>query len=412
MKKFKLNKPMVESPTQPNNPNVLWVDVDESTGKLKSIKEYNKGNWELQLSDTSTSDTPTTPTSTLDIPNNEIWYQANTKFELPSEEGEIKEMFGANIKEHYYNTYKDMYVIVFDAPCTKFGFEGDYGMYVYSLHLPGTIKNVILKNMPSIYALYLNEGTESITTDFSIGYVEAPQTLNTVTTVYNSEIGGFIDLCYTLLYKGDVSPHLDTFYARTIIDNENIYVQSRYSKDKKLKIWCGKDIPDNEIWYITYNNSLATLDFPKSDESSLGAKIMSHTYENGKGVIVCDKPITVSTLSIFDANEICALGIPKLADNSNNAQNPTVLVIKSGGHNMSIMSKSISMDYIEAPYVPSNIINGTTCVITGDDSAHLTWTLGHAGAGYTAFVPEDRVFHYKHNFHGSYAIKTLPSKYI
>lgn len=50
MKKFKFNKPLVESHTAPSDINTYWVDVDENTGKVSTVKEYNKGDWETVLS--------------------------------------------------------------------------------------------------------------------------------------------------------------------------------------------------------------------------------------------------------------------------------------------------------------------------------------------------------------------------
>lgn len=45
MKRFRFDKPLVESPYPPSNTNVLWVDVDESTGKTLWIKEFKNGEW-------------------------------------------------------------------------------------------------------------------------------------------------------------------------------------------------------------------------------------------------------------------------------------------------------------------------------------------------------------------------------
>lgn len=45
MKRFNFNKPMVESPLPPKDINVLWVDKDENTGKVTSIKEFKNGEW-------------------------------------------------------------------------------------------------------------------------------------------------------------------------------------------------------------------------------------------------------------------------------------------------------------------------------------------------------------------------------
>jgi hypothetical protein len=40
MKRFYFKKPMVESPYPPKRVDVLWVDVNETNGKVVSIKEF------------------------------------------------------------------------------------------------------------------------------------------------------------------------------------------------------------------------------------------------------------------------------------------------------------------------------------------------------------------------------------
>ena len=45
MRQYKFDKPLVESSTPPRSTDVYWVDVDETTGKLESIKEFSAGNW-------------------------------------------------------------------------------------------------------------------------------------------------------------------------------------------------------------------------------------------------------------------------------------------------------------------------------------------------------------------------------
>ena len=42
----KLNLKLYESSTPPEDTNVLWVDIDENTNKLKSIQQYNQSNGE------------------------------------------------------------------------------------------------------------------------------------------------------------------------------------------------------------------------------------------------------------------------------------------------------------------------------------------------------------------------------
>ena len=48
MKRFNFNKPMVESPTPPLNTDVLWVNIDENTGKVLSLKEFDN-EWKEKL---------------------------------------------------------------------------------------------------------------------------------------------------------------------------------------------------------------------------------------------------------------------------------------------------------------------------------------------------------------------------
>ena len=47
--------------------------------------------------------------------------------------------------------------------------------------------------------------------------------------------------------------------------------------------------PDDEIWYVTSDNSIAVPTTPKA----FGAKIVSNTYSNGRGIIKFDGPVTV-----------------------------------------------------------------------------------------------------------------------
>jgi hypothetical protein len=51
MKRFKFDKPLVESPYPPSSKDVYWVDIDESTGQLASIKTFNANSstWETAM---------------------------------------------------------------------------------------------------------------------------------------------------------------------------------------------------------------------------------------------------------------------------------------------------------------------------------------------------------------------------
>lgn len=50
--------------------------------------------------------------------------------------------------------------------------------------------------------------------------------------------------------------------------------------------------PDNEIWYATSDNVILDLEGASSNNSKpFDVNVISHTYTNGKGIIVCDGPI-------------------------------------------------------------------------------------------------------------------------
>ena len=53
--------------------------------------------------------------------------------------------------------------------------------------------------------------------------------------------------------------------------------------------------PDNEIWYTTTDGKIADLEFGEEPASENGEdfEIVSHTYENGRGVVRANKPIKV-----------------------------------------------------------------------------------------------------------------------
>ena len=53
--------------------------------------------------------------------------------------------------------------------------------------------------------------------------------------------------------------------------------------------------PDNEIWYTTTDGKIAELEFGEwhAPENGEDFEIVSHTYENGRGVIRVNKPIKV-----------------------------------------------------------------------------------------------------------------------
>ena len=70
MRKIKLNKPLVESSTPPSSTNVYWIDIDENTGKVSTVKEYNSNtkSWEESLKNVKTSASFLSGVTIVDIP--------------------------------------------------------------------------------------------------------------------------------------------------------------------------------------------------------------------------------------------------------------------------------------------------------------------------------------------------------
>ena len=70
--------------------------------------------------------------------------------------------------------------------------------------------------------------------------------------------------------------------------------------------------PDNEIWYTTFDNKKLENTFRKSDDLYFkgidyyteGLQFIKHTYENGIGKIIYNKPITILGESAIQLNYI------------------------------------------------------------------------------------------------------------
>ena len=81
----------------------------------------------------------------------------------------------------------------------------------------------------------------------------------------------------------------------------------------------GTQIPDNEIWYTTADDNIVELSkigregdvyLALSDIEVFGANIISHTYENGKGIIKCDGDIFRIRGAFLDCTTLINITIP------------------------------------------------------------------------------------------------------
>lgn len=121
MKRFNFNnKPLVESPYPPQDTNVLWVDVDESTGKVASVKKFLRGEWVDYLIFVPEPEIFNGPA------NNEIWYTTVDgqpyDFQSIIEEFEDESPYvGPNVISNVFDSNKKLYIMTFDATITQLG---------------------------------------------------------------------------------------------------------------------------------------------------------------------------------------------------------------------------------------------------------------------------------------------------
>lgn len=96
-------------------------------------------------------------------------------------------------------------------------------------------------------------------------------------------------------YKGGFTLEVDTFsgsYTKTITSDVT-FARSQFRYIAPFVCETNgeidpDDLPYNQIWYVTDNGRILHL----RDEGYFNSGIVSHTYENGKGVIVLDGPLT------------------------------------------------------------------------------------------------------------------------
>lgn len=62
-------------------------------------------------------------------------------------------------------------------------------------------------------------------------------------------------------------------------------------------------IPNNEIWYVTFDNTYITYDTSYNDTHFFGATVVSHTYNDGKGVMKFDGDVPFLKNSVFKSND-------------------------------------------------------------------------------------------------------------
>ena len=114
-------------------------------------------------------------------------------------------------------------------------------------------------------------------------------------------------------------------------------------------------IPDNEIWYTSNDGNVVT----PYDTKVFGAKIVSNTYEDGKGVIKFDNSVTsMGTSVFFNCKSLTSVTIPNSVTHIRNDAFDRCLYITSINIPNSVTSIE-SQIFAHCSYLTSITYNGT-----------------------------------------------------
>ena len=140
MKRFQFNKPMVESPYPPKDTNVLWVDINESTGKVANIKKFLRGEWVGYLVFVPEPE-PVAPV--VGPADNEIWYTTIDGSLIQTTapmDSEWAMMFGTPVVSNTYSNGKG--VLLFENDLTKIGEFSITGGNLQSIIIPSKVNTI------------------------------------------------------------------------------------------------------------------------------------------------------------------------------------------------------------------------------------------------------------------------------
>lgn len=169
---------------------------------------------------------------------------------------------------------------------------------------------------PALSGLHLGKSSTSISSrPFGEGYVilpEQPATTFTVSyTIHNGKDALGADLDNQLQYRYECS---GTWFMGKKYIYELTFLLNEITVTPMVVDWnneAGMTIPipgqqDNEIWYTSTDENIIT---PKRTDV-FGANIISNTYENGKGIIKFDGPVTSIGEGAFFCTALTSIEIP------------------------------------------------------------------------------------------------------
>lgn len=167
---------------------------------------------------------------------------------------------------------------------------------------------VIVKSKDETFGLtyLINQNVdEQLVADIA-AFVEYKTTQKTAADALAQE--GDSEACLTLISdaKADIDA-LEYDETKTLEENKAAIDAIIKSLAEALAVqrendsWINTVPPDDEIWYTTKNNTILNLEesYPLYNPKPFDSNIISHTYENGIGIIKCDRAITIINDHVF-----------------------------------------------------------------------------------------------------------------
>lgn len=199
----------------------------------------------------------------------------------------------------------------------------------FQLTMPNadTYKSITLKSSKTPF---VTSGTVDLTSDsIHITPVTTSQTITISLSDASTTEQDSVLVVYAMLAPVDMSDsHLTVTAVGTnghvyasLVSGKNLIAGKAYSfktdTNGDVTITEDGDIvpPDNEIWYVTTDNTIIDLEASSSMYNShpFDVNVISHTYQNGKGIIRCDRPISIINDHVFGNsifNNICNIYLP------------------------------------------------------------------------------------------------------
>lgn len=312
MRKIKLNKPLIESPIPPSSTNVYWVDIDEKTGKLKAIKEFQNNKWTTILNTNNLNE----DFIDLGLPSGTLWATKNLGAE--NETG-IGLYYAWSLTQGYTpdtipTDYDSFWGPLYENPKTQLAPEDDAAT-VYNSQMCMPTKEQIQELRDNTNILYVQKyNGESV-----VGYILKSKINNAC--IYIPDTGAYS-------YSGGVSHESRTYllgrdsygsysgYCYSLGLNSN----SIYGEGIGIKLCNIRPVKnvvniiiadhsvqlkpkDNEIWYQTKDNSIFTV-----QQQYFDSQIISNIVSNGVGVITFSSPLLKLNDYAFDDESNAYIG--------------------------------------------------------------------------------------------------------